>query len=122
MEDIVMNEFWAEFKSYLQYVNWLYIINIMLWGFVMNIAVKNAKKKKKNGWFVNVPTVTRMAVLGTIIAFVFIWMFDYRTKSEYVKLFLSLPLAMLMWSLFFKPLIGKLSNKQGQNKTENNIV
>lgn len=119
MEDLVMNNFMEGVKYYLSYVNWLFVVCFMFWGFVINTATnKAAKKTEKTVVLKKIPTRFRMIILGIGLAFIFVWLFDIETKDEYAKLFFSIPLAMFIWSMFFKKMVNKWTNKQ----TNTNIV
>lgn len=112
MEDIIMKEFWEGVKYYLSFVNWLFVVCFMFWGFVVNTATdKAAKKSEKPSFLQKIPTRFRMILLGVMIAVAFVWLFDIKEKNDYAKLFFSIPLAMFIWSIFFKNIVNKFMNK-----------
>lgn len=103
MEEKILQHFWEGVQLFLENVNWIYVACLMFWSW----AIISIFKKKKIKFITNMATTLKVLIIAIVIAAIFIWLFDIKTKSEYARIFFGIPVSMFIWEVVIKTIFKK---------------
>lgn len=94
-----------------QFLNYIFIITFILIAWVINDSI-DAENFGSNTTFLNrIPRVLRSLIIGVLIAFVFIWGFEYNKRIEIMSLFFSLIVSMVIYQVGIKKALRFISER-----------
>ena len=125
METTFIAQLWAGIETFFASINWLFLVVFVTITWLLNEGTDSCASFKWLNWLQGIPRKWRTIISGLLMALIFAYLYDLRTKVEIAGLIYSIILGMIIWKLgldsffeWFKQRIwmGKAPEKQQSDK------
>jgi len=95
----VKYSFWKAIKSFIYFINWLFVVVFILLAWLINDTAEAKNKATWFSWFDKIPKTLRSLAIGLLLAALFYWGFGYSSRTEVMSLIFSVIVTMVIYKI-----------------------
>lgn len=99
METTFISQILSGITQFFQSVNWLFVIVFIVVSWLLNEGTESESSFRWLNWLKKIPKAWRTFMGGLILAVLFAFLYDIRSKIDFASLIYSLLVSMVIWKL-----------------------